>query len=224
MPLVIHTITDTMHIPDVFIPLWQSGIYWIIALVFIGLSVKWAQKEMNEDKIPIIAVLAAGIFAIQSFNLPIAMGTSGHLVGGALAAIILGSPFAAIFILTLVLIVQALLFGDGGITTMGANILNMGVIGGFVGYYSYHSLIALVKNPYISAVVAAWLACVISALVCAVMMYLAGTFPLVPGLMAMGIYHAVIGVIEGIITAVILYLLASSRPDLIASSSRVVPV
>jgi cobalt/nickel transport system permease protein len=213
-----------MHIPDVFIPLWQSGIYWIIALVFIGLSVKWAQKEMNEDKIPIIAVLAAGIFAIQSFNLPIAMGTSGHLVGGALAAIILGSPFAAIFILTLVLIVQALLFGDGGITTMGANILNMGVIGGFVGYYSYHSLIALVKNPYISAVVAAWLACVISALVCAVMMYLAGTFPLVPGLMAMGIYHAVIGVIEGIITAVILYLLASSRPDLIASSSRVVPV
>ncbi|PKL59345.1 MAG: cobalamin biosynthesis protein CbiM [Methanomicrobiales archaeon HGW-Methanomicrobiales-4] len=212
-----------MHIPDAFIPLWQSGIYWIIALIFLGLSVKWAQKEMNENRIPIIAVLAAGIFAIQGFNLPVAMGTSGHLVGGALAAIILGSPFAAVFILTLVLIVQALLFGDGGITTMGANILNMGVIGGFVGYYSYHSLLTLVKNPYVSAGAAAWLACFIASLACAVEMTIAGTFPLVPGLLAMGLYHAVIGVIEGIITAVIIYLLASSRPDLIASSSQVVP-
>jgi len=207
-----------MHIPDAFIPLWQSGIYWIIALIFLGLSVKWAQKEMNENRIPIIAVLAAGIFAIQGFNLPVAMGTSGHL-----AAIILGSPFAAVFILTLVLIVQALLFGDGGITTMGANILNMGVIGGFVGYYSYHSLLTLVKNPYVSAGAAAWLACFIASLACAVEMTIAGTFPLVPGLLAMGLYHAVIGVIEGIITAVIIYLLASSRPDLIASSSQVVP-
>ncbi len=211
-----------MHIPDAFIPLWQSGIYWIIALLFLGLSIKWAQKEMGEDRVPIIAVLAAGIFAIQGFNLPVAMGTSGHLVGGALAAIILGSPFAAVFILTLVLIVQGLLFGDGGITVMGANILNMGVIGGFVGFYSYHGILALIKNPYVSAGVAAWLACVISALACAVEMAIAGTFPLVPGLMAMGIYHAAIGIIEGIITAVIIYLLVSSRPDLIAPSSKVV--
>jgi len=212
-----------MHIPDAFIPLWQSGIYWIIALIFLGLSVKWAQKEMNENRIPIIAVLAAGIFAIQGFNLPVAMGTSGHLVGGALAAIILGSPFAAVFILTLVLIVQGLLFGDGGITTMGANILNMGVVGGFVGYYSYHSLLILIKNPYMSAGVAAWLACFIASLVCAGEMAIAGTFPLIPGLMAMGLYHAAIGVIEGVITAVIIYLIATSRPDLISSSSRVVP-
>lgn len=211
-----------MHIPDAFIPLWQSGVYWIIALIAIGFSLKWAKQEINEDKIPIIAVLAAGIFAIQAFNLPVAMGTSGHLVGGALAAIILGSPFAAIFILTLVLIVQALLFGDGGITVMGANILNMGLIGGTVGYYSYHGIIAVIKNPYVSAAVAAWLACLISALACAIEMAIAGTFPLVPGLIAMGLYHAVIGVIEGIITAVIIYLIATSRPDLIASSSKVV--
>jgi len=212
-----------MHIPDAFIPLWQSGIYWIIALIFVGLSIRWAKGEMNEDRIPIIAVLAAGIFAIQSFNLPVAMGTSGHLVGGALAAIVLGSPFAAVFILTLVLIVQALLFGDGGITVMGANILNMGVIGGYVGYYSYHGLMGIIKNPYISAGIAAWLACVIAALACAIEMAIAGTFPLVPGMIAMGVYHAAIGVIEGIITAVIIYLIASSRPDLIASSSKVVP-
>lgn len=211
-----------MHIPDAFIPLWQSGLYWIIALIAIGFSLKWAKKEINEDKIPIIAVLAAGIFAIQAFNLPVAMGTSGHLVGGALAAIILGSPFAAIFILTLVLIVQALLFGDGGVTVMGANILNMGVIGGTIGYYSYHGILAAIKNPYVSAAIAAWLACVISALACAIEMAIAGTFPLVPGLIAMGLYHAVIGVIEGIITAVIIYLIATSRPDLIDSSSKVV--
>ena len=98
----------------------------------------------------LIAVLAAGIFALQSFNLPVSMGTSGHLVGGALAAIVLGSPFAAVFILTLVLIIQGFIFGDGGITVMGANILNMGVIGGFVGYYSFQGLLKILKNPYIS--------------------------------------------------------------------------
>lgn len=211
-----------MHIPDAFIPLWQSGIYWVIALIGLGISVRWAQREMSEDKIPIIAVLAAGIFAIQGFNLPVAMGTSGHLVGGALAAIILGSPCAAVFILTLVLIVQALLFGDGGITVMGANILNMGIIGGMVGYYGYHGIMALVRNSYASAGIAAWLACLIAALACGVEMAIAGTFPLVPGLMAMGVYHAAIGVIEGVITAVILYLIVSSRPDLIDSSSRMV--
>ncbi len=75
-----------MHIPDAFLPLWQSSIYWIVALVFIALALKWAKHELSEDKIPLVAVLAAGIFAIQAFNLPVAMGTSGHLVGGALAA------------------------------------------------------------------------------------------------------------------------------------------
>ncbi len=210
-----------MHIPDAFIPLPQAAIYWIIALVFLALAVKWARSEMNEDKIPLIAVLAAGIFALQSFNLPVSMGTSGHLVGGALAAIVLGSPFAAVFILTLVLIVQGFIFGDGGITTMGANILNMGVIGGFVGYYSYHGLLKTVKNTYLSAAVAAWLACLIPALACAVEMAVAGTFPLGPGLVAMGIYHAIIGVIEGIVTAVVIYVLAMARPDLVDTKTGV---
>ena len=129
-----------MHIPDSFMPLTQGLVYWVIALVFIALSLRWARNEMSEDRIPLVAVLAAGIFALQSFNLPVSMGTSGHLVGGALAAIILGSPFAAVFILTLVLIVQGVIFGDGGITTMGANIINMGVIGGFIGFYTFKGL------------------------------------------------------------------------------------
>lgn len=213
-----------MHIPDAFIPLPQAAVYWIIALIFLALAIKWARSAINEDKIPLIAVLAAGIFALQSFNLPVSMGTSGHLVGGALAAIVLGSPFAAVFILSLVLIVQGLIFGDGGLTTMGANIVNMGVIGGFVGYYSYHGILKIAGNPYLSAGIAAWFACLIPALACAVEMAIAGTFPLVPGLIAMGIYHAIIGFIEGIVTAVIIYVLAVARPDLLDSKMGVAAV
>ena len=204
-----------MHIPDAFIPIWQGAIYWIIALVFIGLALRWARNEMSEEKIPLIAVLAAGIFALQSFNLPVSMGTSGHLVGGALAAIILGSPFAAVFILTLVLIVQGVLFGDGGITTMGANIINMGVIGGFVGFYTFKGLMAATSNVNIAGFAAAWLACVIPALACAFEMYVAGTFPLREGLIAMGLYHAMIGIIEGFVTVVAIKLIVAARPDIV---------
>ena len=209
-----------MHIPDAFIPIYQGAIYWVIALVFVFLAVRWAKNDMSEEKLPLVAVLAAAIFAIQSFNLPVSMGTSGHLVGGALAAIILGSPFAAVFILTMVLIVQGVLFGDGGITTMGANIINMGVIGGFVGFYSYKGIKAATKSMPVSAFIAAWLACLIPALACAVEMFIAGTFPLMEGLVAMGIYHAIIGVIEGVITVAAIYLIMNVRPDLVDSGVK----
>ena len=209
-----------MHIPDAFMPLPQAAVYWIIALIFVALALRWAKNELSEDRIPLVAVLAAGIFAIQAFNLPVGMGTSGHLVGGALAAIVLGSPFAAVFILTLVLIIQGLIFGDGGLTVMGANIINMGVLGGFVGYYGYTGLKGITKNTYLSAGVAAWCACFLAAIACAFEMAIAGTFPLVPGLVAMGVYHAAIGIIEGIITALVLYLIHTSRPDLLADSAE----
>ena len=200
-----------MHIPDSFIPISQAAVYWLIALVFIALALRWVKNEMSEEKVPLVAVLAAGVFALQAFNIPVMMGTSGHLLGGALVAIVLGSPFAAVFVLSLVLIVQGVLFGDGGITTMGANIVNMGVIGGFVGYYGYHGLLALTKNMFASAAGAAWLACVIPALAAALELTAAGTFPLVPGLVGMGVYHALIGVVEAVITAVVLGLIASAR-------------
>jgi len=204
-----------MHIPDAFIPIPQGIVYWIIALVFVVLALKWAKNEMNEEKLPLVAVLAAGIFALQSFNLPVSMGTSGHLVGGALAAIVLGSPFAAVFILTMVLIVQGVLFGDGGLTTMGANIINMGVIGGFVGFYTFKGLMGMTKNMPIAGFAAAWLACLIPSLACAIEMFIAGTFPLREGLIAMGLYHAIIGVIEGIVTVAAIYLITTVRPDLV---------
>jgi cobalt/nickel transport system permease protein len=204
-----------LHIPDAFIPIWQGAIYWLIALVFVYLSLKWAKNELNEEKLPLVAVLAAAIFAIQSFNIPVSMGTSGHLVGGALVAIVLGSPFAAVFILTMVLIVQGVLFGDGGITVMGANIINMGVVGGFVGFYSFKGIVAVTKNMPVSAFIAAWLACLIPALCASMELWFAGTFPLVEGMIAMGIYHAIIGVIEGFITVAAIYLIMNVRPDMV---------
>jgi len=204
-----------LHIPDAFIPIPQGIVYWIIALVFVALALRWAKNEMSDEKIPIVAVLAAGIFALQSFNLPVSMGTSGHLVGGALAAIVLGSPFAAVFIIALVLIVQGVLFGDGGITTMGANIINMGVIGGFIGFYSFKGLMGMTRSMPVSAFLAAWLACLIPALAAAVEMFMAGTFPLEAGLLAMGIYHAIIGIVEGIVTIGVIYLIVNVRPDLV---------
>jgi cobalt/nickel transport system permease protein len=215
---------DPMHIPDGFFPISQAAVYWIIALVFILLSLRWAKREMSEDKVPLVAVLAAGIFAIQTLNmaLPISIipgGVSGHVVGAALAAIVLGSPFAAIFILTLVLVLQGIFFGDGGITAMGANIINMGVLGGFFGFYTYQSVNNLFHNHFCAAFVAGWISLFIPAVVCAVELALAGTLPLTFGLVTMGIYHAVIGIIEGGITAFALSLIFHARPDIISGEA-----
>jgi cobalt/nickel transport system permease protein len=209
-----------MHIPDGFFPISQALVYWIIAIIFIFLSLRWARSEMSEEKVPLVAVLAAGIFAIQTMNmaLPISVvpgGVSGHVVGAALAAIVLGSPFAAVFILTLVLILQGIFFGDGGITAMGANIINMGIIGGFFGFYSYRSVNSLFKNRFCAAFIAGWISLFIPAIVCAVELAVAGTFPLAPGLISMGVYHAFIGIIEGGATAFALSLIMHARPDIV---------
>jgi cobalt/nickel transport system permease protein len=204
-----------MHIPDSFVPLTQAIAYWVIALPFILTSMKWAKNELDEMKVPILAALAAGIFAIQAMNIPIGMGTSGHMVGAALVAIVFGSPWAGVLVLTLVLLVQGFAFGDGGITTMGANILNMGVVSGFIGYYTYVALRNRTGTS-IAAFGGAWLGLFASAVVCAIQMWFAGTFPLVPGLIAMGTYHLIIGFIgEGFITAVVITAIAKSRPDLL---------
>ncbi len=210
-----------MHIPDAFIPLDQAIVYWIIVIPFIALSIRWARQEMDDMKIPLLAALAAGIFAIQAMNIPIGMGTSGHMVGAVLAAIILGSPWAGVLLLTLVLFVQALGFADGGVTTLGVNILNMGVISGFVGYYTFMGLKKIKLSMPIAAFGGAWLGLFISAIACSIQMTLAGIFPLVTGLAAMGTYHAIIGVIgEGAITAIAVTAIARARPDLLSQFSE----
>lgn len=204
-----------MHIPNGFIPLWQCAIYGIILLVALYFSQRWARKNLDEKTVPLFAVLAAGIFAIMSMNVPIYGGTSGHMVGGALVAIVFCAPEAAIIIFTLVLLAQALIFGDGGITVLGANVLNMGIIGGVVGLYSFKGLRKIMgKVPAIA--VAAWLSIFLAAEAVAVELWLAGTFPLGLGLLSMGFWHAGIGIIEAILTVVVILALEKVRPDLLA--------
>ena len=204
-----------MHIPDGFIPLWQVPIYYAILVVALLISLRWAKKNLDEKMVPLMAVLAAAIFAIMSMNIPIPWGTSGHMVGGALVAILFCAPEAAIIIFTLVLLVQGLFFGDGGVTALAANVINMGIIGGVVGLYSFKALRKPVgKVPAIF--IASWLSIFLAAEMVAVEMWLAGTFPLGLGLMFMGIYHSIIGVIEGILTVVVILAIEKTRPDLLA--------
>jgi cobalt/nickel transport system permease protein len=204
-----------LHIPDGFIPLWQAGIYYVIMIVALYFSLQWARKNLDEKLVPLMAVIAAGIFAIMSMNIPIPFGTSGHMVGGALVAIVFCAPEAAIIVFALVLLVQALFFGDGGITALGANVINMGIIGGFVGLYSFKALRKTI-GKYPSIAIASWLSIFVAAEAVAVEMWLAGTFPLMAGLAFMGLYHAVIGIIEAILTVVVILALESIRPDLLA--------
>jgi len=209
-----------MHIPDGFIPLWQCAVYFLIALPFIAKSLSWARKEMDEASVPLFATLAAGIFAIQAMNIPIPWGTSGHMVGGVLTAVLLGSPYAGVLLLTLVLLIQGFIFADGGITVLGANVLNMGIVSTFAGYYIYASLrgkMGLAKASFAGA----WAGMLISALVAAGELAFAGTFPLLQGLFFMGLYHAVIGAIgEGLITSVVVTTALKVSPELFPSRSK----
>ena len=151
-----------MHIPDGFIPIAQCLVYYVILIVALYFSVRWAKSNLDEKRIPLLAVLAAGIFAIMSMNMPIPFGTSGHMVGGALVAIVFLAPEAAVLVFTVALLIQALIFGDGGITALGANVLNMAIIGGFVGLFTFKGLNGII-GKYPAAGVAAWLATVIAA-------------------------------------------------------------
>ena len=219
-----------MHIPDGFIPLGQCAIYWVIAIIALIFAFRWGRKNLSEKNIPLFAVLAAGIFAIMSMNIPVPFGSSGHMVGAAMVAIIFMSPWAAVIVIALVLMIQGLFFGDGGITTMGANIINMGICGGFVGYYSWRALYKpkmgsdgvlkgsgiLGKRKWWAIGIASWVAIFLAAVLAALEMALAGTFPLGLGLLYMGGFHAMIGIFEAIITVIVVASLEKVRPDLLA--------
>lgn len=209
-----------MHIPDGFIPLWQCAIYYAISLPLIARSIKWARGEMEEASIPLFATLAAGVFAIQAMNIPIPWGTSGHMLGGVLVAILLGSPYAGVLLLTIVLLIQALLFADGGVTTLGANILDMGIISTFVGFYAY-KVLKKKFNISIASFAGGWLGIFTAALAVAVELALAGTFPLQEGLFFMGLYHTVIGIVaEGTITAIVVTACIRVSPELFPKLTR----
>ena len=132
-----------LHIPDGFLSVLVAVVCWILTALCVGVALWRSGKTLKERQVPLMGVLPAFIFAAQMLNFTVAGGTSGHLIGGALAAILLG-PWAAILTMTTVVGIQALIFQDGGLLVMGANILNMGIISVLVAYGVYRGVMALV--------------------------------------------------------------------------------
>jgi len=206
-----------MHIPDGMLstPTWTTA--WIGAAGAIGYGLRQVRKHLSDSRLVLMAVLAALIFALQMLNFPVAGGTSGHFVGGAAAAIIVG-PWPAVIIMATVLLVQSLIFADGGITALGANVINMAVVGPFVGWWTYTILkrISFSRTwTSISTFVAAWLSCVVASIVAALMVWISGAAPFGLVLGSMSLVHAIIGIGEGLITAGLIAYLLAVRPDLL---------
>lgn len=203
-----------MHIPDGFLDTKT----WVTTAVASGAAVAYAvrkvNKEFEEKDPPLMGVLAAFIFAAQMINFPVAGGTSGHFVGGALAAILLG-PWKAILVMLSVISVQALLFGDGGITALGANVLNMAIIAPLVAYWIYGALRRFSMPG--GAFAAGLISTVIAALAAAVELAVSGTSPFVITASFMAGWHLLIGLGEGLITATTIGYLLRVRPDLVKS-------
>ena len=125
-----------MHIPDGFIDIPTSTAFVALAGAGVALSLRGARSSLDDKTAPLAGLTATFIFAVQMLNFPVAAGTSGHLLGGALAAVLVG-PFTATLALTVVLLMQALLFADGGLTAIGLNVFNMSIIGVWAGYGTF---------------------------------------------------------------------------------------
>ncbi len=209
-----------MHIPDGFLSLLVSIICWIISASIIAIAISKTNKALGEKQIPLMGVMAAFIFAAQMINFPVAGGTSGHLLGGAMAAIVLG-PWAGMLVMTSVIAVQGLLFQDGGLVVMGANILNMGLVTSAVGYGLYRSASTQSNSVKLGvAGVAAWLSVMTGALLTSLELWLSGTTNLQVVIPAMLGVHALIGLGEALITVSALAFIIRTRPDLLGEESE----
>lgn len=214
---------EALHIPDGFLSALVSLILWIIAIPIVGYTLRRARQDLGERSMPLMGVLAAGIFAGQMVNFAIAGGTSGHLMGAALATILVG-PWAAILIMTSVVSIQALIFQDGGLLALGANIVNMAIIGVAVAYMVYRTGLSLVGNSrrgfLVTGFSAAWLSVFMVALSVAIQLALSGTSPARIAIPTMAGVHALIGIGEGLITAGALAFLLSIRPGMIQTNGE----
>jgi len=207
-----------MHIPDGFVDIPVAAATYVASGGSLAYAVRRTNEELGEKQVPLMGVMGAFIFAAQMLNFPVAGGTSGHLIGGALAAILLG-PWAGMLIMASVLVVQALIFQDGGLVALGANVLNMGVVACLVGHYIFTWLKRLLgegtQGVVISGFVAAWTSVVAAAIVCALELAISGTSALAVVLPAMTLVHVLIGVGEGLITVAVLVFLTATRRDLL---------
>jgi len=202
-----------MHIPDGFLDFKTWSSLSVVSLAAGALSVLKTRRKLGEKHIPLMGTMAAFIFAAQMINIPVAGGTSGHFLGAALVSILLG-PYAGFLILSVVLIVQCLVFQDGGLTALGANVFNMALAGCFGSYCAFHGIRKLVKNVHVSSFAAGWLSVALASVLAAVELAVSGTAPLVVVLPAMAGVHAVIGILEGFITAAVIGFIIKVRPDL----------
>lgn len=208
-----------MHIPDGFISPPVAVVTGVATVAAVAVALQRSRDAFGVRRAPVLGLTTAFIFAAQMINFPVAGGTSGHLLGGTLAAIVLGSPWAAVLCITTVLLIQAVLFADGGITALGANCLNMAVIGVWVGWGLTQILQRLLGGSTsrlpLAAGIAAAIGVVAAAIACAIQLVLSGTASTALVLPAMTGVHILIGIGEGIITGGVLAYLANARPDLL---------
>ena len=206
-----------LHAPDGFVSVPIAIAMWAVTVVVVTYAVRQTNRHLDERAVPLLGVMAAFIFAAQMFNFPVIGGTSGHLLGGVLAAVLLG-PWAATLVMTAVVAVQGLLFQDGGLVIMGANIFNMGIVGTLGGYALYRALCGLLggeeRGRLPAAAVAAWTAVVAGAVAMALQLGASGVVPLELTLPAMVGVHALIGIGEALITVAALGFIAVTRADL----------
>jgi cobalt/nickel transport system permease protein len=212
-----------MHIPDAFLSIFIAVICWLITVLVLAVALSRVNKALDERRVPLMGIMAAFIFAAQMINFPVAAGTSGHLLGGALAAILLG-PWAGMLVMTAVIAVQGLLFQDGGLLAMGANILNMGLITAAIGYGLYQPFRNSNRNLRLGAAgFAAWLSVMAGALFTSLQLWLSGTAKLALVVPSMLLIHALIGLGEAAITVAALAFIFRLRPDLAGGEGTAQP-
>jgi len=214
-----------MHIPDGFIDIPTSTAFGTLALAGTAIALKKAKTEVDDRTAPMAGLTAVFIFAVQMLNFPVAAGTSGHLLGGALAMVLVG-PYAASLAITVVLGVQALLFADGGLTALGLNVFNLSVIAVLVSFLAFKLMVKLLPKTKSAIALAAGIAAFVSVPISASAFTLQyaiggnGTAPVETVFIAMFSTHLLIGIGEAVITALTVSAILASRSDLVYGWSR----
>jgi cobalt/nickel transport system permease protein len=203
-----------MHIPDGYLDLWVVALCWLLSAGAFALATRRSSGELGDRRTALLGVVAAGIFAAQMLEWPIPGGTSAHFVGGAFAGILLG-PWLGVMAMTAVVSVQALVFGDGGVLALGANLLAMAVLDVLVGYVLFRTLRRYHEAG--AAFVAGWGAIAVSAAFVGVAAGVSSAFAydLSTTLLVMAVGHTLLGLVEGAITATVYGVVADARPDLV---------
>ncbi|MCS7105555.1 MAG: energy-coupling factor ABC transporter permease [Thermofilaceae archaeon] len=206
-----------MHIPDGFLDPVTAGVTYLIALSY----TVYAFKKARSSRVELLAPVSASIFVAQMLNWPLPGGTSLHFVGGALAGILLG-PWNGYMAMFLVLLVQTLIFHDGGITAFGANLLNMAILSVYTGYVFYKSFARFPgRGKVIGSFLGGWLSLVVAGLACGLQLGVSTQFPhnVTLAVPVMAGWHAVLGLAEGVITAAVVSYISSKSPELLTGGA-----